>query len=306
VTGSAHDPGRRVVDVSLAIATLERPTSLSECLDAVLGGTAVPSEVIVVDQGQEERAEDVVARRAWGPTRPVYVRQRRRGLSASRNAAIAEATRPVVAFTDDDCLPDHGWLEAIERAFTSSGYPDAVTGRVLPLGPPTPGTYAISSRLSQARVDFVGRCVPWLVGTGGNFAVRREWFRRIGTFDERLGAGTPGRAAEDADILNRLLVAGATVRYEPDAVIYHRRQERARRLATRWAYGHGIGALCGLRVRRHDPYALGDLGSWVFNLAREGGRGLARRDWDTVYQRGLSLAGTMRGLVYGLTALPRQ
>lgn len=292
--------------MSLAIATLERPASLSECLDAVLGGTAVPSEVVVVDQSHDERTAQAVARREWGATRAVYIRQARRGLSASRNAAIAQATRPVMAFTDDDCLPHHGWLEAIERAFTSSPHLDAVTGRVLPLGPPAPGTYAISSRLSEARVDLVGRCVPWLVGTGGNFAVRREWFGRIGTFDERLGAGAPGRAAEDADVFNRLLLAGATVRYEPDAIIYHRRQDRTRRLATRWAYGHGIGALCGLGVRRRDPYAMRDLGSWVVNLAREGGRGLVRRDWDAVYQRGLSLAGTMRGLVYGLTAPPRQ
>ena len=292
--------------MSLAIATLERPANLSECLDAVLAGAAVPIEVIVVDQSHDQRTEHALAGRPWGATRAVYIRQPRRGLSASRNAAIAQATRPLVAFTDDDCLPHHGWLETIERAFTFAPHLDAVTGRVLPLGPPAPGTYAISSRLSEARVDFVGRCVPWLVGTGGNFAVRREWFKRIGTFDERLGAGAPGRAAEDADVFNRLLMAGATVRYEPKAIIYHRRQDRARRLATRWAYGHGIGALCGLGVRRGDPYAMRDLGSWVFNLAREGGRGLVGRDWDAVYQRGLSLAGTMRGLVYGLTAPPRQ
>src|SRR6266545_978356 len=169
-------------DVTVAIATLDRPGSLSACLDAVLGGSVQPAEIVIVDQSADDRTERAVTQRA-GLGAPIkYVRQQTRGL-------------------------------------------------------------------------FNGRRIPWLVGTGGNFAIRRQWFERVGTFDARLGAGSPGRAAEDAELFDRLLKAGARFRFDPDVIVYHRRQTLERRLETRWGYGHGIGALCALRIRERDLFA---------------------------------------------------
>src|SRR5205823_3380305 len=145
--------------------------------------------------------------------------------------------------------------------------PDAVAGRISPLGPDGPGLFMVSSRDSTARVDYRGKAVPWVVGSGGNFTVNRAWFGRVGPFDERLGVGTPGKAGEDMDLIHRLLHAGARIRYEPDAVMYHERQTRARRLATRWSYGFGMGAFCGIWLRHHDPYALYLLARWLITLA---------------------------------------
>src|SRR5262249_59428676 len=109
-----------------------------------------------------------------------------------------------------------------------------------------------SSRRGTERVEFRGRPLPWLVGTGANIAVRREWASRIGGYDERLGAGTRGGAGEDLDFLYRLLRSGAHVRYEPDALVYHERQSKARRRKTRTSYGRGVGACCALWLRERD------------------------------------------------------
>jgi GT2 family glycosyltransferase len=290
----------RVAAVTAAVAACDRPDGVARCLDGLLAGELLPAELIVVDQSRDDAVEKVVRRVGRTDIAVRYVRQPRTGLSDSRNAAVAHASQPVVAFTDDDCVPHPRWLLAVSTAFAAPDGPEALTGRVLPLGEERPGTFVVSPRAGTERIDFRGRTIPWRVGTGGNFAARREWLERIGPFDSRLGAGSPGKAAEDADLLYRLLLAGATVRYDPDAIVYHERQTEAQRLASRAGYGFGIGAFCGLWLRRGDWYAarlmLGWVGLQAGLLVKAGLRGnrfLAR-------QRRLSLGGGVRGLAYGL------
>jgi len=97
-----------------------------------------------------------------------------------------------------------------------------------------------------------------------------------------------------------MLRAGAHIRYEPDAVVYHERQSRARRMASRWSYGYGVGAFCGIWARKGDRYTLHLLGGWLRHQGRILARSAASRDWMQVRQRWLSLRGTMRGFLYGL------
>jgi glycosyltransferase involved in cell wall biosynthesis len=289
-----------IADLTVAISTFERPDGLRRCLDALLGGKVLPAEVVIIDQSRDDSTRALIEDRQVGSVPIVYVHQQRRGLSASRNAAINHAKHPVLAFTDDDCMPDGAWVAAIESTFASASPPDAATGRVLPLGPDEPGTYSVSPRDSSVRADFSGRLIPWFIGTGGNFAVKREWLSRVGNYDERLGVGSPGKAAEDADFFYRLLRAGARVRYEPDALVYHERQSKNRRMTSRYSYGYGIGAFCGIWLCRRDPYALHILSYWVLNQCLGLARAIRRWHWMQAHESSLSLRGTLHGLLYGL------
>ena len=287
------------VDITVAIATRDRPAKLARCLAGVLAGTASPGEIVVIDQGAGEEARRAIA--AANSTVPVvYVQQAARGLSASRNAAVTVARYPIIAVIDDDCVPDRAWIATIATVFAMPDPPAAVTGRVLPLGPERQGYYAISTRASLVRREYQARAAPWEVGTGGNFAARRAWLARIGPYDERLGTGTSGRAGEDMDLLYRLIRVGARVRYEPNALIYHERQNYAHRRASRIGYGWGIGAFCGLWLRRRDPYMMVLLARWsgarLWALA-----GAARRgQWGRLCDEVLMLGGAVRGLLGGL------
>jgi GT2 family glycosyltransferase len=290
-----------VASVTVAVATLDRPQALSRCLDALLDGAVRPAEIVVVDQSVGDAASAVISRRASLGVQLRYHRQDRRGLSASRNAALALATQAVVAVTDDDCVPDVRWVATIAGTLSDVHGPDAVTGRVLPLGADEPGAYAVSSRAATRRIDYRGRVLPWSVGTGANVAVRRHWLDRVGGYDERLGAGSAGGAGEDTDFLYRLLRAGARIRYEPGAIVYHERQSHARRLATRSSYGRGIGACCAAWLRRGDPHALVLLGRWLASRMRRMVGAAARRDTAAVYEELLVLSGTVGGVIYGAT-----
>lgn len=290
----------RVAEMSVAISTLDRPDSLARCLDALLAGEVLPAEVIILDQSQNDATRLIVAQRQVSTVPIIYIHQKRRGLSASRNAAIVRASFPIIAITDDDCVPDSGWIAAIERTFASPTAPHALTGRVLPLGPETPGTFAAATRTSTVRTEYSGKALPWLIGSGNNFAVKKDWFSCVGGCDERLGVGSPGKAAEDMDLFYRHLRAGARIRYEPDALVYHQRQSTNQRLATRWSYGYGIGAFCSMWLRRGDLYTVGILSHWVAWQCWEFAVAAVRLQWMQAYQRLLSLRGTARGMAYGL------
>lgn len=292
-----RDP--RQAAITVAVATMNRPTGLVRCIEAVLSGRLRPAEIVIIDQSADRETADLVAASGWDEVVTVlYRRQDRRGLSASRNAAIQSATYPIVAFTDDDCVPDADWIRAVAAGFDGAEAPDAVTGRVLPLGPERPGMYAVSTRASVIRRVYRGRALPWMVGSGGNAAVRRTWLLRVGGFDERLGAGSPGRSAEDLDLFYRLLRAGATVRYEPDAIVFHERQSGERRRASRPSYGFGMGAFCGLSVRRGHAYAVWMLGRWAFDRAHGLLRAFMRCRWRRVGEELLMLGGATRGVAY--------
>jgi GT2 family glycosyltransferase len=290
--------------VTVGVATCGRPDGLARCLRALAAQSLPPAEVIVVDQAPSAEARAAVEAAGLPGTR--YLDQARLGLSASRNLALESAGRAVLAVTDDDCVPDPEWLGAIAAAFERDPRPNAVTGPILPLGEGAPGSFAISLRESDAGADHSGRVIPWSVGSGGNFAGSVSLLRDCGGWDERLGTGSTGQAAEDADLFYRLLLAGALVRYEPAAVVRHDWQTRERRLATRSSYGHGVGAMSGLWLARGDAYALRMLTAYARLHLRPLLGGLRRRDRARAEEHGRALAALVPGLAYGLRAARRR
>jgi len=287
-------------DVTVAVATCGRPASLARCLQAIAAGTVRPLEVIVVDQAPSDEAR--AAAQDCAGLRARYLEQPRLGLSASRNLALATVTTPLLAVTDDDCAPHEGWIAALAVSFARPPAPAAVTGPIVALGPQRPGTHAVSLRTSLVACDHRGRTLPWDVGSGANFAASTALLGRLGGWDERLGVGSAGRAAEDADLLYRLLRGGATVRYAPEAVVAHEWQTLDQRRRSRSSYGFGVGALCGLWLRSGDPYAARMLGAYARLHAGRLAGAVVRGDRGLAGEHVRALAALAPGVAYGLRA----
>jgi glycosyltransferase involved in cell wall biosynthesis len=210
------------------------------------------------------------------------------GVSRARNLGAAAAAGEAVAFTDDDCVPDTNWLAALAGAGV------AATGRILPLHDERSDLVAVSSRTSTERREFRGeaRDLPWEVGSGGNLLVARDLFERLGGFNEDFGPGARYRAAEDVELLERLLASGARVVYTPDAVVYHQRKRPSERLARRIPYGFGMGAAVGsVGGARSRFLAVRYLGMQVHALAA-GAKAVSLRQ---MAEPALSTAGFVAG-----------
>ena len=259
----------------------------------------------MADQSSGPVTRKVVEAAAQAGLRVRWVDGGHGGLAGAQNAAFHHVAAPIVAVIDDDCVADPDWILVLERTFASDPELALVGGRVRPLAPSGDRLVAVASRTSPARRAFIGKCAPWNIGSGNNFALRREWFKRIGGCDERLGPGTAGLGALDMDLFYRVLRDGGRALYEPEAVVHHERATREARIARRWPYGYGMGAACALRLREADLYGARLLAGWLALRARVLASALLRGRAAALREEALVLGGTAAGIVYGLRQTPR-
>jgi len=194
-----------VPEVSVVIPTFRRETRLRFALEALAEQTLEDSrlEVVVV------RAPDAEGPFATAPKGldVRFLRSPARGPGQQRNHGWRAARAPLVAFTDDDCRPAPGWLEAVLAA---AGDGVLVQGRTLP----DPDERHLLGGL--ARTIEIDGPSAWFESC--NLTYPRELLERLGGFDESFGLPPWG---EDTDLGLRAIEAGAELRYAPEALVWH-------------------------------------------------------------------------------------
>jgi glycosyltransferase involved in cell wall biosynthesis len=106
----------RTPSLSVVVASHGRPGTLRRCLTALSQSAFARLEVIVV---ADKEGLEVVARLPFGD-RLKTVLQADPNLSKARNDGIAHAAGDIVAFVDDDAVPEPTWAGAIVAAFAAS------------------------------------------------------------------------------------------------------------------------------------------------------------------------------------------
>ncbi|PBC76579.1 glycosyl transferase family 2 [Streptomyces sp. TLI_235] len=257
--------------LTVIVCTRDRTELLPPCLDALLQAAPADAELLLVDNAPSDLATHDLIRDRYAD-RIRYLCEPAPGVSRARNAGLAAATGEVCAFTDDDTLPDPGWLRALLETFRADARIGCVTGLVLPAELDTPSQVAFELHCGFSR-GFAPRIwsladqggdppVPYTVsrfGTGANMAFRTEALRAVGGFDEATGAGTPTRGGEDLLAFLGVLTTGRLVAYAPDALVWHRHRRTPSALRSQvYGYGVGYGAFLAAVVA-HRPAMLADL-----------------------------------------------
>ena len=94
--------------------TFDRLGSIEEIVESMRRQTVAPAEtLLVIDYQPELEAE---CRRRWPDIR-VIPNAAERGSCGGRNTGVAESAGEVVAFLDDDAIPDHDWIELLSADF---------------------------------------------------------------------------------------------------------------------------------------------------------------------------------------------
>src|SRR5450432_1946305 len=104
--------------VSAIVSTRNRADHILPCVRAILANPGSDFELIVVDQSDKNDTQKALEP-VSGDSRFRYVSTRTRGLSRSRNVAIAESKAPILAFTDDDCRPPPNWIATVQKVFAA-------------------------------------------------------------------------------------------------------------------------------------------------------------------------------------------
>lgn len=228
---------------------------LIETVTSILKGHDVPTELLVMDQSDEEN-EALARIQTDRPCKIRYCWTRSVGLSRANNTGIAAAQHEILAFTHDDVTVTPDWFGTLVRSLVEAGPRAVVTGKVRPAESDRSGGFVPSIKTDERPDVYRERLCEGLLYPM-NMAMYRSLLFEVGVFDERLGPGTPYPAAEDNDLCDRILRKGYEVHYLPDAVLDHRawRSERDY-LPLRWAYGRGQGAFYGKLLRRRDWHGL--------------------------------------------------
>jgi glycosyltransferase involved in cell wall biosynthesis len=194
--------------VAVVIPTHNRATLLPRLVAALEAQHHPPAEVVIVDDGSADHTPAVLARLAASTSLPlVTVRfDRSRGPAVARNTGWRQTTASLVAFTDDDCVPQPGWLAAAADAMTAAPRSGVLQGATRPPDDAVEGRWAVTRRV-DGPTPFFEAC---------NLVLRREALETAGGFDETLVMH-----GEDTALGWAVIERGWERGFEADAVVEH-------------------------------------------------------------------------------------
>jgi glycosyltransferase involved in cell wall biosynthesis len=189
--------------LSVVVCSYNGADRIGDCLTAIAHQN-LPVEVLVVDDGSTDGTSEVAS--SYGVT--VIRHQTNRGISASRNTGLRQATGSIVAFCDDDCSPEEDWTQNIVAAWKSNPEATVIGGLVermnagsftqryqLYRSPFNPLEIELARQPSiwyrfsrQFRPPQFSRTdvVPVYSVLGGNMSVLKNQVLQLGGFDENL------------------------------------------------------------------------------------------------------------------------
>ncbi|GAA0964279.1 glycosyltransferase [Actinocorallia libanotica] len=235
--------------LSVVICSKDGEERIGRCLDALDAQTVRSElEVIVVDDGSLDETAEVVGEH----DALLLQHPRNLGAPAARNTGWRAASAPVVAFLDDDCVPEEKWAELLLAAYKN----EDVTGVGGPIVQAGAGGYAarfmkrnhrhvpLELALTEQK-GIAGRFLRYLRGQwqppeagerryvhafcGGNMSYRKSALEEADGFDEDFRY-----AAEEEDLARRL---DGRLLFLPDAIVEHHGVPSL--FGRSLAYGHG-------------------------------------------------------------------
>ncbi len=240
--------------VSVVIVSRHRPEALILCLRAVARLDYASYEVVVV----ADRAGLAAVARSPFADKIKTVAFDEANISAARNRGIAVAAGTIIAFLDDDAIPEPRWLSHLIAPF--------VDRKIAATGGFVRGRNGISFQWKGRITDLTGQSYPvdvhptvptaltppagWAIKTEGtNMAVRRGVLAGLGGFDPAFQF-----FLDETDLNVRLAHAGHATAIVPLAQVHHgfsasatRRQDRAVRDLFQ------IAASTMVFLRKHCP-----------------------------------------------------
>lgn len=181
---------------------------IGRCLEALLGQSRPPDQVIVIDHGSCDGTGERV--RAMKDARLLLLQaDPRSGIAAARNLGVVAAQADVLFFTDADCVPHRSWLAQGLAALAEPG-PAGVEG-VTYYEAVTPVSLRDSST-HQFRPGEYMTC---------NVAYRRQALAAAGGFDPRFCHGH-----EDRELAFRVMRT-APIAFCQEMVVAHQRKRHS-------------------------------------------------------------------------------
>jgi GT2 family glycosyltransferase len=198
--------------LSVLICTYNRHELLVRALHSVIEGTVEKPDQVVVVNGGDGRADEVVSSFVGRHGIEVkLIKTVNKNLATSRNVGLSHCTGDIIAMTDDDAEVFPDWVTRMKCLHREHPEAGAVGGLVLGTN-----TKSLVGKVADA-ITFPSWSGPRYVRTlpGVNVSYKREVVEKLGPQDEALLRG------EDVDYNWRVQKLDYQIYFDPDVKVYH-------------------------------------------------------------------------------------
>lgn len=206
--------------VAVVTGVYNEEKTISALIEAVLGQSRPPDEMVIVDDGSCDRTAELIKSYMAESGMIRYIRQDNAGPAKARNRGWRNADAEICIFTDGDCVPETNWIKELLAPFDDRGVGAAAgTYRTL-------NSRSVLARLIGLEIEYKYRNVRGTVDAHGtyNLAVRRSVLEEVGGLDESY----PEPSGEDFDMTYKISRKHRIV-YVPGAVVGHYHPESFRK-----------------------------------------------------------------------------
>jgi glycosyltransferase involved in cell wall biosynthesis len=213
--------------------TIDRTLAAMSALEAPAEGW----ELVIVNNGSTDDTEARILK--WKDRLPLkYAVETNLGKSKAMNRALTMARGDLIVMTDDDVLPDPGWLTEWRRTVDALPQCSVFGGAILPEFGDTPPSWPMPlawlTVLYAQTPDYAeGEIEPYNV-SGPNMAIRRSVWEQGVRLDEKFLVGKYGLMGEDAEFVKRAHERGHKIGFAPRARVRHIVQKD--QLSWRWIH----------------------------------------------------------------------
>jgi glucosyl-dolichyl phosphate glucuronosyltransferase len=218
--------------ISVIVCTYNRSQIIIECLNSIIS-CEMPEcevEIIVIDNNSTDDTVEVVSNfiQLNKNFNISLFSEKRQGLSIAKNRGINESRGELIIFLDDDAIVTQKWLMTYHRNYKNNAI-QCMGGKILPWLRDSAYSFpqwfntSLWGMLSMLDMGDEKKIVTYPdFPYGGNFAVSKNVFMKVGEFDETFGRKKKSLISnEEMDFMLRLKQAEIPVYYIPDAIIYH-------------------------------------------------------------------------------------
>jgi GT2 family glycosyltransferase len=253
---------------SVVICSYNGARTIAEALTAATALDYPDFEVIVVDDGSTDATAEIA--RSYGAR---VISTENRGLSSARNTGAEAATGEIVAYCDDDAMPDEHWLTYLATTYMTTDHVAVGGPNIAPAGDGAVADCVANAPGNPVHVllsDSVAEHIP-----GCNSSFRREALLAVGGFDPRFRV-----AGDDVDVCWRLQERGWTIGFNAAAMVWHHRRGSVRAF---WKQQRAYGRAEAILERKWpDKYNCAGHLSWAGRVYSAGRRSFFER-WRVYY-----------------------
>jgi GT2 family glycosyltransferase len=197
---------------SIVVCSYNGSRTIRKTLDGI-GRLEYPNfEIIVIDDGSTDATAAIAASYNCR-----LISTKNAGLSSARNVGLRAASGEIIAYLDDDAVPDSNWLHYLAASFRKTKHA-AIGG---------PNIAPSDENIVADCVDKAPGCPTHVLLTdelaehipGCNMAVRKSCLEAVGGFDPVFRS-----AGDDVDLCWRLQQNGWTLGFSPGAMVWHHRR----------------------------------------------------------------------------------